>query len=186
VKALDRVLQRWRISKAGRHVPARARLLDVGTFDGSLFRQLGHRLTGGVGIDPVLAEPIIPLPGTTFVRGHFPDDLPDDPGTFDAITMLAVVEHIPADVQRAWAAASADLLRPGGRLLITTPAPAVDRILDVLRAVRVIDGMSLEEHYGFDPRLVPERFDVPGLRLARRERFQLGLNHLFVFERVGG
>jgi SAM-dependent methyltransferase len=185
VKALDRLLQRWRIGKAAEHLPPAARVLDVGCFDGSLFRQLGPRAVGGVGIDPALAGEPGTVDGAQLVRGTFPQDVPPGAGAFDAITMLAVVEHIAADVQQEWARACEQLLRPGGRLVITTPSPIVDRILDVLRAVRILDGMSLEEHYGFDPRLVPERFAVPGLRMVRTERFQLGLNHLFVFERVG-
>jgi 2-polyprenyl-3-methyl-5-hydroxy-6-metoxy-1,4-benzoquinol methylase len=184
VKGLDRLLQRWRIGKAAKHLPPNARILDVGCFDGTLFRQLGTRSVGGVGIDPALADGLATVGGARLVRGHFPEDLPPDEETFDAITMLAVVEHIPADVQHTWALACETRLRPGGRLVITTPSPFVDRILDVLRAMRIIDGMSLDEHYGFDPRLVPERFTVPGLHMVRTERFQLGLNHLFVFERV--
>jgi SAM-dependent methyltransferase len=184
VRAADRLLQRWRIGRAARHLPTGARVLDVGCFDGCLFRQLGARIAGGVGLDPELPDGTDAPAGVRLVRGRFPDDLPADADVFDAITMLAVVEHVPAEVQHAWATASAERLRPGGRLLITTPAPAVDRLLDVLRALRIVDGMALEEHYGFDPRLVPERFAVAGLGMVRAERFQLGLNHLFVFERV--
>jgi SAM-dependent methyltransferase len=184
VRAADRLLQRWRISKAAAHLPPAARVLDVGCFDGCLFRQLGTRVAGGVGIDPELPDRPDAPDGTRLVRGRFPDDLPPDTVAFDAITMLAVVEHVPAEVQRQWATACEQRLRPGGRLVITTPAPAVDRLLDVMRAMRIVDGMSLDEHYGFDPRLVPERFATPGLQMVRTERFQLGLNHLFVFERV--
>ena len=41
--------------------------------------------------------------------------------------------------------------------------------------------MEAHEHYGFDPRSVPEIFGSGRLRLERHRRFQLGLNHLFVF-----
>ncbi|MEE2664435.1 MAG: hypothetical protein VX681_10000 [Myxococcota bacterium] len=67
--------------------------------------------------------------------------------------------------------------------MITTPAPAVDLILDVLTFLRLIDGMSLEQHYGFKPADTPGIFAPTRFRLIARESFQLGLNHLFVFER---
>ena len=63
--------------------------------------------------------------------------------------MLAVLEHVQPAEQPVFAAACAKHLRPGGLLVVTTPAPAVDLILDVLTFLRLIDGMSLEQHYGF-------------------------------------
>jgi hypothetical protein len=62
----------------------------------------------------------------------------------------------------------------------------VDTILGVLGRLRMIDGMSLDEHYGFDPGRTEAVFAPPAFRLAVRRRFQLGLNNLFVFERSGG
>ena len=87
--------------------------------------------------------------------------------------------------QPALATACHDLLLPGGRVIITVPAKAVDHILAVLRWLRLIDGMSLEEHYGFEPADTERIFGAPGFRLVHRSRFQLGLNHLYVFERTG-
>ena len=43
--------------------------------------------------------------------------------------------------------------------------------------------MSLEEHYGFDPGVVPATFGVASLRLVKTSAFQLGCNNLFVFQR---
>jgi SAM-dependent methyltransferase len=46
-------------------------------------------------------------------------DAPFSPGTFDLITSISVVEHIPDDqsaLKKMWS-----LLRPGGRLLMTVP-----------------------------------------------------------------
>ena len=59
---------------------------------------------------------------------HVPEVL-DDSETFDAVVMPAVVEHVPADIRRTWASSILCLLRLGGRLIITVPAPVVDRIL---------------------------------------------------------
>lgn len=181
MKALDRLLQSWRIRKAQGFIPRGARVLDVGCADGALFRQLGERIREGVGIDPSVGEP---TQTATFriVPGAFPDDLPEAE-RFDAVTMLAVLEHIPLDKQREVAAACARCLEPGGRLIVTVPSPAVDRILHLLESMRLIEGMALHEHYGFEPWQTPSIFVPHGLRLARARKFQLRLNNLFVFEK---
>ncbi|MDJ0849936.1 MAG: methyltransferase domain-containing protein [Myxococcota bacterium] len=183
MKALDRLLQRWRIAKAGRHIPAGSTVLDVGCHDGALFRQLGARLSGGLGIDAELGDPV-EFGGFRLLPGHFPNDLGES-DRFDVISMLAVLEHVPPEEQRALADACARHLRPGGLLVITTPAPAVDHILDFLAAIRVIDGMSLEQHYGFEPGDTPGIFAPAGFELVVDHKFQLGLNRLFVLRAAG-
>lgn len=176
---LDRFLQRWRIRRAVEHLPRRARILDVGAGDGILLRMVAA--TNSVGIDPTLPDHSTQDFGT-LVRGMFPVDLPDA-APFDAITLLAVLEHIPRDAQDAFALACARHLREGGRVVVTVPSPHVDRILAVLMTLRLVDGMSVDQHYGFDATETRGLFERAGLRLLRHERFQLGLNHLYVFER---
>lgn len=139
-------------------------------------QSLGDRIGPSVGLDPLaapratgrfrlLAEPLrIPAP--------FPD------ASFDAIVMLATLEHIVA--KEPLAAECWRLLRAGGRLIITVPARAVDRIVSLLCLLRLADGMSLDEHHGYDPRSTPDIFGRFGFVLERWRRFQLGLNHLFV------
>ena len=179
MKALDRFLQQWRVAKARPYIADGARVLDVGCSDGVLFRQLKGHIGEAVGIDPTLHESI-EEDGFRLIAGQFPDGVPDrEP--FDAITMLAVLEHVPSEQQPRWAASCARLLKPGGHLIITVPSPIVDRILAVLKFARLIDGMSLEEHYGFDPREVPGLFAVGEMELVRASSFQLGCNNLFVF-----
>jgi uncharacterized heparinase superfamily protein len=69
-------------------------------------------------------------------------------------------------------------------VIITVPAKAVDHLLAALRFFRLIDGMSLEEHYGFEPADTARIFSPPQFRLLHHSTFQAGLNHLFVFARA--
>ena len=181
MKPLDRLLQRWRIAVARPWIEPGSRVLDVGCADGALFRQLGDRIGSGVGVDPDLEERASDG-RIEWIPGRFPEGL-DGVEPFDVITMLAVLEHVPRERQSLVAEGCAVNLVPGGRLVITTPAPIVDRILDALAFLRLIDGMSLEEHYGFEPRETYGIFSGAALELERSRRFQLGLNHLFVFRR---
>ena len=182
MNALDRWLQAWRIRQAVRFVPRSARVLDVGCADGALFRALGPALADGVGLDPSLQHEIS-HERYRLVPGSFPADAPDEPGRFDALTMLAVMEHVPTEDQPAVAAGAFRLLRPGGRFILTVPSPAVDRILDILIRLRLLQGMDADQHYGFEPGDVVPLGASAGFRLVRRSTFQAGLNHLFVFER---
>lgn len=181
MKTLDRLLQGWRIRKASAHIPPGSRLLDVGCGDGALFRRLGSRLREGFGVDPALErrhewDRFRLEPGT--LRG-----LSRDMGLFDVITLLAVLEHVAEDQIGAFAAGCAGWLRPGGRLIVTVPSPRVDVILAGLRRLGLVEGIRLEEHHGFDPGRTRALFEEAGLELRRHGRFQLGLNHLFVFEK---
>jgi SAM-dependent methyltransferase len=183
MKALDRFIQRWRMRQALRFIPAQARVIDIGAHEGELFAALGDRLERGYGVEP-LRTTTLETAKFILVPGFFPAARPAE-GGWDAVTMLAVLEHVPTKEQPALAAACAELLKPGGRVIITVPAKAVDHILAVLRFLRLIDGMSLEEHYGFEPADTARIFAAPFFRPLHRSRFQGGLNHLFVFERTG-
>ena len=52
MNSLDRLIQRLRFREAAKHIPVGARLLDVGSDDGSLFSYLGSRIAPSVGVDP--------------------------------------------------------------------------------------------------------------------------------------
>jgi 2-polyprenyl-3-methyl-5-hydroxy-6-metoxy-1,4-benzoquinol methylase len=180
--AFDRFIQRYRIRKASAFIRPGDSVLDIGTADGTLFRMIPN-LGDSVGVDPDLNGSLLPqLPNVSFYAGFFPEALPK-PLQFDVITMLAVLEHVPSNAQSNLAQSCKDYLRPGGILVITVPSPMVDHFLAVLKLLRLIDGMSLEQHYGFKVDETPSIFGSHGLSLTTRKRFQLGLNNLFVFKR---
>jgi len=175
VTPLDRFIQRLRIRKALPHIPTGGRLLDIGCADGALIRAAAGRVRDPVGIDPDAPA------GSGLIRGSFPQDL-GDKGPYDVIAMLAVFEHVHDEDRPAFVAACRALLRRGGRVVLTVPAPLVDRIVDVLRRLHLLHGMDIEAHHGYRPEQTPMYFADAGMRLVTHERFELGLNHLFVFE----
>ena len=181
MKPLDRLFQWWRVQRVRPYLPPQARILDIGCGDGGFFRALGDRVADGVGLDSALPAPV-DAGRYRLIRGSFPDAVPSGTPPFDAITMMAVLEHVPPSQQPRLADACHALLKPAGRLIITVPSPAVDRILHALKFLPwLYEGHSLEQHYGYDVRRTPELF--ASLRLMAAKKFQLGLNNLFVFEK---
>lgn len=185
---VDRLIQRVRIRQAAAYIPSGARLLDIGCDDGVIFELLGNKLSGGVGIDPNLASKV---EGSNYklLAGVFPDDFPHWGEkyceSFDAITVLAVLEHIPPEKQGDFAEACVRCLKLDGVILVTVPSERVDTILDIMQQLRIIDGMSLDEHFGFSPAQIPELFKaVGGVVLVKHKKFELGLNNLYVFRKV--
>jgi len=185
MKFVDVVLQDWRMSKVLRYIPSNSRLLDIGCFKGELFIRAGSRLSGGLGIDPTLTDSINknPCNNVTLIKGIFPKDMPQAE-KFDVITALAVFEHIPSEVSQDFVAACYNRLNPNGLVILTVPSPFVDNILAVLLKLRLIDGMSLEEHHGLSVKDIPNLFYKNNFNTEIHSRFQFGLNNLFVFRKI--
>jgi cyclopropane fatty-acyl-phospholipid synthase-like methyltransferase len=163
---------------AARYLPKGAHVLDIGCGDGALFTVLKDRIASGVGVDGDLVPE--DYGEFRFIRGRAPDDLPAGE-TFDAITMIAFLEHIPADAQRDLAEGCRALLKTNGRVICTVPSPKVDRLIQLGKRLRILDGIHEDEHYGFEPSNTVSLFVDRGFTLHSVRRFQLGLNNVFVF-----
>lgn len=178
---LDKFIRRIRIKKVSSLIEDNSRILDIGCSDGKLFRVLGRRLGEGVGLDPLLTHELRTEAYSLFPASFPCPDLKDK--TFDVITLLAVLEHIPTASQVEFAKACFNQLRTGGRLIITVPSPHVDTILKVLIRLKLAEGICFEQHYCFEQKLTPLLFTSCGFELINHETFELGLNNLYVFEK---
>jgi SAM-dependent methyltransferase len=113
------------------------------------------------------------------VARSFEDRLDFNDASFDAVVMLATVEHIPR--REPLVEEVGRVLRPEGLAILTVPAPFVDTLVSWMIRLRLADGMSLEEHEGLEPKEVHDLFIRAGFTLRHWSRFQLTLNHLMVF-----
>lgn len=182
MKLLDRYLQSVRIKKAKAYIRKNDSILDIGSADGAMFEKLRTLIGKSVGVDPTIKE-TIEKELYTLYAGYFPEACPQK-RTYNIITMLAVLEHIPTAQQTQLALDCYRFLKPDGRVIITVPSPQVDYILDILLRLKLIDGMSLEEHFGFKPEDTEQIFKAPFFKLIKKRKFQFGLNNLYVFERL--
>ena len=179
---LDKFLRKWRFSRAASHVPLRARLLDIGSEDGTFIRSLQNRIDHAVGMDPAYAK-AMSKSGYKLIPGRFPRDIGGLQGTFQAITMIAVIEHLPAEELEICVRSCAELLDLDGLVIITMPSPRVDKILYYLKKAGLVQARTLDEHYGLEPDLALQAFLNGPFDLLVSQKFQFGLNNLFVFKR---
>ena len=160
-------------------IPDGSRVLDIGCHEGEFLDYLGSRIIHSVGIDPLAPETA--TENYRLIASTYDDYTEFQSNSFDAVVMLATLEHIRSVDEIALECVR--ILKPNGRVVLTVPSLFVDTILDVLRTVRLVEGMSLEEHHGLDPDSIPHIFGGASFSLRKRRRFQLGLNNLFVFEK---
>ena len=105
--------------------------------------------------------------------------LPFADRTVDVVTMLAVVEHLSPEGLIGLLIDIRRVLKPGGRLVVTTPAHWVDPILTIMSKLRLVSPMEIDEHKKtYSPGELRERFVGAGFSEASVEAglFELGMN----------
>lgn len=180
MRRLDYLLQKWRYSVAIPFIPSGCNLLDIGGFDGSFLKRVYGKIRRGVCIDPHVEE--IRDDKIMFIKSRIDSKLPFPDGSFDVITMFAVYEHL-GEQRKLITAECYRVCRRNGRVVLTVPAGTVDTILMILKKIRMIDGMSTEEHQNFNVADTVGIFEEVGFQLQRWSKFQFGLNNLFVFQK---
>ena len=119
---LGKYLQNMRVSRVAPHIGGA--VLDLGCGNASIFRTFGKSIDSYCGIDTdsdIIQKLKEEFPNQEF----FIRDLDNDPINFDCrfdcIIMVALIEHIFN--QKFLMEGVSRALRPGGRVVMTTPTP---------------------------------------------------------------
>jgi ubiquinone/menaquinone biosynthesis C-methylase UbiE len=179
---MDYALQQWRSKMAEKHIRPGDVLLDVGCYDGLFLARVQSRVTRSVGVDKFLPDTLVPQVQCQLLVSDVNQGLPFPSSYFDVVSLLAVFEHLQNNIFVVTELGR--VLRPDGRVILTVPGDQVDRVLDWLVKLGVADGMSLEEHHGYQAKDTPALFERQGFTLHTWQRFQWGLNNLFVFQKL--
>jgi SAM-dependent methyltransferase len=155
----------------------KGRLLDVGCGRNRLVRRYREQGGDGIGVD------VYPWEGVDHQVVNTAQ-LPYDDGTFETVTFVACLNHIPnrEDVLRE----THRLLSGSGRVLITNLPPLVSR---VWHAWAFWDddqherGMKEGEVWGFTDEELRRMVQAAGFRVAACHKMSYGLNRLYVCEK---
>lgn len=153
-------------------------LLDIGCgWEAKLLRELESHISKGVGID--FKAPSIRSDKLETMSVVLEKDLPFQDGSFDLITMLAVLEHL--EHPKAILREISRLLRPGGGLLLTVPSWYAKPVLEFLAfRMGIVNPEEIRDHKQYFNR--EDLLDIigatPGLRVVKHEYFQWRFNNL--------
>lgn len=172
---LDRFLFRRRMGRIRKFIPDGCTLLDVGCgYHFELLKYFHDRLGIGYGADIQVSDLKLP-PIELFRLDLGNDDLPLPDESVDIVTFLAVLEHLEhphhilGEIRR--------VLTSRGRLLLSTPTPPAQPILELLCHTGILRNRDALDHKVlYSRKLLDAVLGDNGFRLVDHRYFQLGLN----------
>lgn len=159
-------------------------ILDIGCGYGSVVRTFGPAREDYMGIEHNLK--IVhwlkkQYPGYSFLFLDTDIDLIPVSRKFDTILMIAVLEHL-AHPERLIAVLP-KLLKPDGRIVLTTPTPIGGWVHTIGGGVGVFSHEAKDDHKAFyDLDSLTFLFQNAGLKLVNHRYFMAGMNQLGVFQ----
>ncbi len=170
---LEPTLARLRTRRANGLIPARlraGRILDIGC--GSFPYFLAH-----TAFAEKFAVDQLPMPQETAAKNQiefFNLDLNHKPrlpfrsGYFEAVTLLAVVEHLNPDSLAVLFRESRRVLRTGGMVVLTTPAAWSDGLLKSMARLNLVSAEEIHEHaFAYTLPLLGWHFGQAGFEMTK-------------------
>ncbi|UYN91036.1 MAG: class I SAM-dependent methyltransferase [Anaerolineales bacterium] len=185
---LEGFLSRMRANKANSLIPDELRsgaVLDIGCGSFPFFLS-NTKFAQKFAIDqlpPSVADEHI----TWHVRNlNETPSLPFKDGKLSVITLLAVAEHIHPDSLAAILKEAHRVLKPGGRVILTTPAGWTDGLLKFMARVGLVSSEEIDEHViGYTKALLAAQLSGAGFAADKFKvgTFELGVNLWAMAER---
>jgi SAM-dependent methyltransferase len=181
---LEPLLARLRTQRANRLIPDElraGRILDIGC--GSFPYFLAH-----TAFEEKFAVDQLPMAAATAADNRIEfyelnlnqePRLPFATDYFDAVSLLAVVEHLDPDNMAALFKECRRVLRPGGLVVLTTPAAWADGLLHLMAHLNLVSAQEIHEHaFAYTMPLIGWHFGQAGFEMTKLKfgYFELMLN----------
>jgi SAM-dependent methyltransferase len=170
---LEPTLARLRTQRANRLIPAElrsGRILDIGC--GSFPYFLAH-----TAFEEKFAVDQLPMPKETAARNQIEfftlnlnrePHLPFEAGYFEVVTLLAVVEHLNPDSMALLFREACRVLKPGGMVILTTPAAWSDGLLKLMARLSLVSAEEIHEHaFAYTLPLLGWHFGQAGFQMTK-------------------
>ncbi len=170
---LEPYLARLRTQRANQLIPPvlrEGRILDVGC--GSFPYFLAH-----TAFQEKFAVDQLPMPRETATKNRiefFTLDLNKEPSLpfadsfFSVVTLLAVVEHLNPDSLALLLKECHRVLKPGGALILTTPAAWSDGLLKFMARLNLVSAEEIHEHaFAYTLPLIGWHFGQAGFEMTK-------------------
>lgn len=178
-KSIENLIHALRYREVLPHVKPCHALVDLGCHPGYAFlKRVRHLAEKAGGLDMEAED--LEDQNITVRQGDITTGLPYEDNSVDQATLLAVIEHIsnpPLILAEVWR-----VLRPGGRLIVTTPSRLGIWVHEGLRRLRLIQDVEEDEHkdFGMCLTVLTMWLTEAGFEIETAYSFELGMNLLAV------
>lgn len=153
----------------------KGRLLDIGCGTNRLVKKYGN----GIGVD------VFQFGGANLIVKDT-SRLPFDNESFDTITIVAALNHIPN--RETVLKEMYRLVTPTGKLIITMIPPKISRVWHAIRSPWDRDqherGMLEGEIYGMTNKEIKNILEVANFEIIKKQNFMFGINKLYVCKKI--
>ncbi len=176
----EKFLCELKFGKIIKHIPANSTILDVGCgYKGILLYKIKNKINAGFGIDISVSQEHRD-DKITLIKNDLVQPLPFKNSSFDVVTSLANLEHLPnpeyslEEIHR--------ILKPGGLLLLTVPTTFSKPILEFLSyKLGLISEQEIRDHKQYANKKILARYCKKiGFSSFKHSYFQLWMNNFLM------
>lgn len=181
---LDNIIAKLRLRRIVHYANRNDVILDFGCgYQAYLLNTVKNLVKEGIGIDYDVENR--QNDNIKLIKFNYTNKLPFETECFDKVFMMAVLEHFYDDDADNLFKEIYRVLKIGGRLILTTPTPFGQKILEFLSfKLHLISQKEISDHKKYYSRVdITVIGEKNGFKLIEYKIFQFGINSTIVLEK---